>query len=187
MTTAEGGMVITNSEKVYSESKLLREHGMSGAGAYDYTVLGFNYRMTNIEAAIGLGQLEKLENFNKARMKNAMFYNENLGNLDWLQIPFTHKDGIHCYHQYTLKVKDRDRFAEHLKVNEVGHKVFYPAIIPDAPMYQKMGYSSSDYPVAKKLCDEVISIPVHPSLTKEDREKVVEVIRAFKPAMSYKG
>jgi perosamine synthetase len=184
MTTAEGGIVITNSEDVYKNSRLFREHGMSGAGAYDYSMLGYNYRMTNIEAAIGLGQMDKLEGFNKARAANAKFYDENLKDLEWLRVPVVKNKAVHCYHQYTLRVRDRERFTEHLKENGIGFKVFYPALIQDAPMYRTMGYNGDDCPTARRMCDEVVSIPVHPSLSKEDLEKVVSVIRSFKPVMS---
>jgi perosamine synthetase len=184
MTTAEGGMVITNSEEVYKNSRFIREHGMSGAGAYDYSMLGYNYRMTNIEAAIGLGQMDKLAGFNNARAANAKYFNEHLSDLEWLKIPAVKDKAVHCYHQYTLKVRDRERFTKHLQDNGVGFKVFYPALIQDAPMYRDMGYNGNDCPVARRMCDEVVSIPVHPSLTKDDLEKIVSVIRSFKPVLT---
>lgn len=181
MTTAEGGMVITQSEEFFKRLKRIREHGMSKAGAYDYTMLGYNYRMTNIEAAIGLAQLEKLDGFNRKRAENARYYDKNLSDIDWLSIPVVRENRVHCYHQYTLKVQQRDAFAEHLAQNGVGYKVFYPALIPDTHIYRKMGYDGSRYPIARSLTREVISIPVHPGVTVEDREKIVEVIRNFKP------
>jgi perosamine synthetase len=184
MTTAEGGLIITNISDINNRSRFIREHGMSGAGAYDYSMLGYNYRMTNIEAAIGLAQMEKLDGFNRARAANAKYFNENLKDLEWLKIPVVKEKAVHCYHQYTLKVRDRERFTKHLQDNGVGFKVFYPALIQDAPMYRDMGYTGDDCPVARRMCDEVVSIPVHPSLKQEDLEKIVSVIRSFKPVLS---
>jgi len=179
MTTAEGGMIITDDEKVYNDLKLLREHG--DVGYYDHVMLGYNYRMTNIEAAIGLGQLGKLDGFNDKRRECAAFYDNRLSELDWLEIPEKQDNCIHCYHQYTIRVKkDRDRFAEYLKENGIGCKIYYPHTIPSLPLYKKKGYNGLSFPVSEKLCDEVISIPVHPAVSKNDREKIVKVIKNFK-------
>ncbi|MCD4782584.1 MAG: DegT/DnrJ/EryC1/StrS family aminotransferase [Candidatus Eremiobacteraeota bacterium] len=176
MTTAEGGMIITDDEKVHQDLKLLREHG--GAGDYDHIMLGYNYRMTNIEAAIGLVQLEKLTGFNNRRRENAAYYDSHLSNLDWLEILEKQTDCLHCYHQYTIRVKkDRDRFVEYLKENGIGCKVYYPHTIPSLPLYKEKGYNGLPFPVSGKLCDEVVSIPVHPSVSDEDREKIVKVIK----------
>lgn len=178
MTTAEGGMVTTDDPEVYKQGLLIREHGANGT--YQHEMLGYNYRMTNIEAAIGIGQLGKLDGFNAARKENADYYTENLKGLEWLQIPVVKDENVHCYHQYTLKVKEgRDRFSEYLKENEIGSKVYYPITIPAQPMYKDMGYGQLNFPVADRLCEEVISIPVHPAVSVEDREKIVEVIRNY--------
>lgn len=179
MTTAEGGMIITNDEKVHHDLKLLREHG--DVGYYDHIMLGYNYRMTNIEAAIGLAQLEKLNAFNDRRRECAAYYDSHLSNLDWLEILEKQADCLHCYHQYTIRVKkDRDRFVEYLKKNGIGCKVYYPIIIPSLPLYKEKGYDDLSFPVSEKLCNEVVSIPVHPSVSDEDREKIVKVIKDFK-------
>ena len=178
MTTSEGGMVITNDDDVYTELKLLREHG--DTGGYDHKVLGYNYRMTNISAAIGLGQLEKLDRFNQARAENAAYYYEHLKGLDWLELPVVKENCTHCYHQFTLKVKrDRDRFVEYLKENDIGSRVYYPVTIPSQTLYKELGYDQPSFPVADQLCKEVVSIPVHPAVSAEDREKIVKVIRSY--------
>jgi len=180
MTTAEGGMVITDARDIYNQSRVIREHGANHIS--HYTMLGYNYRMTNIEAAIGLGQLEKLDDFNRIRREIADYYTQNLSDLNWLRTPIVREDCVHCFHQYTLKVqKDRDHFAEYLKDNGIGNKVYYPTTIPALPIYEKLGYGPFKFSVAERLCKEVISIPVHPSVSKEDREKIVEVIRKFDP------
>ncbi|MFP4497217.1 MAG: DegT/DnrJ/EryC1/StrS family aminotransferase [Vulcanimicrobiota bacterium] len=179
MTTAEGGLVTTNSELIYRNLRLLREHGMPKTGEYDFKLLGYNYRMTNIEAAIGLAQLEKLEGFNKKRAENAKFFDEHLKNLDWLVLPVVKEKAVHCYHQYTLKVEDRNNFTNHLKENGIGFKVYYPSVLPDSQFYKDMGYSGENYPVSKRMTQQVVSIPVHPGVSDKDREQIVEVIKKF--------
>jgi dTDP-4-amino-4,6-dideoxygalactose transaminase len=180
MTTAEGGMVITDSEETYKELKLLREHG--DAGTYDHHVLGYNFRMTNIEAAIGIAQLEKLPAFNKARKDNAAFYDRELMGLPWLTRPVAKEKCTHCYHQYSIKVEDRDNFARYLKEKGIGFKIYYPSTIPDQTLYKKLGYDGSLYPVSHRVSHVIISIPVHPALTPAQREEVAQAIREFKPA-----
>lgn len=178
MTTAEGGMVITNDDEVNKYGRIIREHG--DFGGYDHRVLGYNYRMTNIEAAIGLSQLEKLESFNKARKENACYYMENLAGIPWLQLPVVKENCEHCFHQFTLKIpKGRDAFVEYLAKNGVGSKVYYPITIPAQTMYKDMGYDKMTFPVSEKLCGEVVSIPVHPAVSHEDREKIVKIIKSF--------
>ena len=183
ITTAEGGMVVTDDEEVYKKLKLLREHGMTGAGKYDYTIVGYNYRMTNIEAAIGLAQLEKLDEFNKARRDNAQYFNQHLKGIPWLATPIEKDRCYHVYHQYTLKVKDRDRFVEHLKGKGIGCKVYYPSLITDSDMYREI-VGDVIYPTAKKLTKEVVSIPVHPAVGVKERKEIVDAICSFVPEES---
>ena len=178
MTTGEGGMVITNDDKVAERCSLLVSHGMKVR--YYHDIIGYNYRMTNVAAAIGLCQLKKLEGFNNSRNKNADFYNKNINN-QYVQTP--HKlDGIyHCYHQYTIRIKNgrRDDFTKYLGSNNIGFGVFYPISIPEQKCYEGMNMEN-DFPATDKTKLEVVSLPVHPLLTEEEVATVVKVINEFK-------
>ncbi|MGM0438116.1 MAG: DegT/DnrJ/EryC1/StrS family aminotransferase [Bacillota bacterium] len=177
MTTGEGGIVLTNDEKINKESELLINHGASER--YKHETLGYNYRMTNIAAAIGLEQLKKLDKYNKKRRENAAYLTENLKDLDWLETPVVPENREHVFHQYTVKVNNRDEFLDHLEENEIGYGIHYPIPAYNQPLYKKMGYGDYKYSVTEKLCKEVVSLPVHPALSDEDLDKIVEVVKSF--------
>ncbi len=171
MTTDEGGMVTTNDENLAQKVSMLRNHGQTSR--YMHEFLGWNFRMTNIAAAIGLVQLKKLDKANEIRRANAKYYDEILG--DYAIIPYEHPNSKHVYHQYTIRIKNRDKLVELFKKESIGFGIYYPMGNHEQPIMQKLGYTAK-LPVTEKLCKEVISVPVHPLITREDREKVAETI-----------
>jgi len=179
MTTSEGGMVTTNDQKIADICRLLRSHGQRER--YCHVILGYNYRMTEIEAAIGLGQLARLEEFNRRRMENAAFLTREISSIPGLIPPVVHRGSRHVFHQYTIRVikpypLTRDQLIEHLQKKGIGSAVHYPLPIHQQPYYKDLGYRDS-LPVAEQACREVISIPVHPSLTQSDLNSIVEALR----------
>ncbi len=174
MTTGEGGMVTTNDDELAYKVAMLRNHGQKER--YFHEELGWNYRMTNIAAAIGIIQLKKLDKGNNIRIKNAGYYN---GNLEEIVItPHKDKRAKHVYHQYTIRVKKREKLIEEFKKEGIGFGIYYPLGIHEQPIMKKLGYTIN-LPTTERLCKEVISIPVHPLITEEDREKIVNVIKSF--------
>jgi len=176
MTTGEGGTILTNNEEIAEKAKLLRNHGQEKT--YEHKILGFNYRMSDIQAAIGLVQLKKLEEMNKKRMENAKIFNENLSKISWLKIPFIEKNKKHVFHQYTIKVLNGKRDYVLNKLNErgVGAKVYYPKPIHLQLVYKKLGYNEN-LPVSEEIAKQVLSLPVHPLLTKNDLNKIINEIK----------
>ena len=175
MTTGEGGMVLTNSKEIAEKARLLINHGMKER--YHHDIIGYNYRMTNIAAAIGLCQIKKLEDNNTKRNKNAKYYSEHLNN-NKIVLPM-HVEG-HVYHQYTIRAINgrRKELCEFLDKNEIGYGIFYPLSIPEQKCYE--GYSFPiKYPVTDKIKCEVVSLPIHPLLEEEELEKVVFKLNAF--------
>jgi perosamine synthetase len=178
ITTGEGGMITTNDEAIAQKARMLRNHGQRER--YLNEILGYNYRMTDIAAAIGLCQLEKLERFNKKRIENAKFLTAQLKEIRGLIPPSVRPNVKHVFHQYTLRVTEnfglsRDGLREKLKGNGVATEIYYSLPIPKQPLYQNLGYN--EYLTnAEKAAREVISLPVHPSLTKEDLETIVRSI-----------
>jgi dTDP-4-amino-4,6-dideoxygalactose transaminase len=176
MTSAEGGMITTNDERIAENCRVIRQHGMRRR--YYHDELGYNFRMTDVQAAIGLEQLYKLPAFNQARRANSEYYSRNLKRV----IPPCAPDGYeHVYHQYTLRVKGgkRDALREFLRENEIGSEVYYPVPIHQQTFYtEKLGYHTS-LPEAESAATEVLSIPVHPGLTAEDLGLVVNAINNF--------
>lgn len=167
--TGEGGMITTDNEEIAERARLIRNHGQSRR--YFHDCLGYNYRMTNIAAAIGLVQLKKIDTLSLRRMSNARYYGEQLN----VKKPFVSPNVKHVFHQYTIRVKDRDKFQAHLERNGVGYGIYYPVPLSSQPLFD----SNELFEVAELASKEVISIPVNPSLKRVDVEKVVKVVNGY--------
>lgn len=166
MTTGEGGMVTTSDREFAERVRWLRNQGM--AERYQHRVVGLNERMTEIEAAIGLVQLEKLKGWTERRRDIAATYR---GRLDpSLGLPIERDDAKHVYHQFTLAPPDREKVRDSLRAAEIGHDVYYPKAT-----HQQDPYLGREYqlPVTEALVDRVVSIPVRPDLTDEEIDLIV--------------
>ena len=171
MTTGEGGMITTDDGELAGRMRLLREHGMKVR--YHHDVLGYNFRMTDLAAAIGLAQLPKLAGFNDRRRAIAARYDAELRGV----ITPTVRAGVtHVYHQYTIRVAGRDAFAERLAERGVGSAIYYPIPVHRQKPFAALGYHEQRYPVTERLTDQVLSIPVHPSLTDDEVATVVDAV-----------
>lgn len=175
MTTGEGGMVTTNDEELEEKTSMIRAHGESKR--YEQSLLGYNYRMTDIAASIGLVQLNHIDEFNQKRNENAQYLNEGLEGVEGVTTPIIGENRTHVFHQYTIRVsKDRDTFKEFLTKNEIGTGVHYPIVLYKQPYYQNMNITGN-CPEAEKAAQQVISLPVHPSLTQEELDTIIETIK----------
>lgn len=176
MTSAEGGMITTSDAAIAEHCKVIRNHGMRKR--YYHDELGFNFRMTDLNAAIGLSQLQKLERFNNQRRQNAAYYTKNLKGVI---PPFVPEGYFHVYHQYTIRVLDgkRDALRDHLKSKEIGSEIYYPVPINQQGFYMERFGADKHFPHTELSSAEVLSIPIHPSLTEKDLEKVVREINSF--------
>ncbi len=172
MVTGEGGIILTKSSEVAEKAKLIRNHGQKSE--YEHTRIGFNYRMSEVEAAIGIAQLKRLDELNEKRIENAKKLTSGLSGLNDIETPFVKRHAKHIFHQYTVKVLDkRDMLLEGLNKSGVEAKVYYPKPVYLQPAYQKMGYQKGTCPVTESVSKRVLSLPVHPSLTKEDLNEIV--------------
>jgi perosamine synthetase len=176
ITSAEGGMITTDDDQIADACRLLRQHGMRRR--YYHDELGFNFRMTDVHAAIGLAQLHKLDRFNEARIANARFLSENLRGVITPVVPEGYK---HVFHQYTIRVLDgrRDAMMEHLKERGIGTSVYYPVPVHKQTYYtRELGYDLH-LPETERAAQEVLSLPVHPGLDQADLERIVEEVNAL--------
>ncbi|QOQ38304.1 DegT/DnrJ/EryC1/StrS family aminotransferase [Trueperella pecoris] len=174
MTSGEGGMISTKHPEIARRARLLRNQGMEVQ--YQNELVGLNNRMTNIHAAIGRVQLRKLEGWTKTRQENAAFLNAHL---EGVLTPRVAGGAVHVYHQYTIRVEDdRDGFANALREEyKVGCGVYYP--IPNHRLPSLAHYAPGlELPNTEAAAKQVISLPVHPSLTQEDLERIVEAVNA---------
>lgn len=173
MTTGEGGIITTNDEQINDKARLIRDHGSKVR--YYHDVLGYNYRMTDICAAIGIEQLKKIEGFNQKRIENASYMAQKLSDITFITTPKVRENTRHVFHQYTIRVPNRDKVISALLDNGIGHSVFYPVPVNEQKLYKEKGYIS-DTPVASKVAKEVLSIPIHPLVTNQDINKIAEVL-----------
>jgi len=176
MTTGEGGMITTDSKEVYEQANLIRAHGSKIK--YYHDILGYNYRMTDLEGAIGIEQLKKLNKFNAQRIKNAKFLNKNLSKIEGIIVPEAAKDAKHVYHQYTIRIAEefglkRDEVLKGLTEAGIGTAVFYPLPLNEQKVYQALGYKGNT-PIAEKISNEVLSLPIHPGLKESDLNYIVK-------------
>ena len=175
MTSGEGGMVTTDTPELARQVRLLRNQGMERQ--YENEVVGFNARMTDIHAAIGRVQLTKVDAWTEQRRTNAAFLDANLRGV---VVPPVSDGAVHVYHQYTIRVgEDRDGFVAALKnEHQVGSGVYYP--IPNHRLPSLAPYAPGlDLPETERAAREVVSLPVHPSLTQSDLDRIVSAVNAI--------
>lgn len=177
MTTSEGGIITTNDKEVYEKARMIRSHGSKQR--YLHEMLGFNLRMTDIAAAIGLVQLGKINDFNRARINNAQYLTKSLQKIKGLILPHVDKRCSHVFHQYTVRIRgdiSRDEVVSSLNKVDIGTGIYYPLPIHKQPYYKELGYNDS-MPIAESASKEVISLPVHPSLSKLDLDTISGKLR----------
>jgi dTDP-4-amino-4,6-dideoxygalactose transaminase len=176
ITSGEGGMITTNDPVIDEKCRVIRQHGMRRR--YYHDELGYNFRMTDIHAAIGLAQLMKLDKFNTVRRANAKYLSEHLKGV----IPPVVPEGReHVFHQYTIRVPDgrREALQNYLKEHGVGSEVYYPVPVHQQSFYVgDLGYKVS-LPVTEQLTKEVLSLPVHPGLSQDDLKTIVNTVNEF--------
>jgi len=177
MTTTEGGMVLTNDGEIARRLRVIRNQGMNLQ--YHHERLGYNLRMTDPCAAIGIVQLGRLPNWTTQRIENAAFYNANLRGLT---TPYVHEGVTHVYHQYTVRVGeagDRDDICARLNERGVGVRVYYPTPIHRQPVFRQMqGYEDLGLTQTDAAAASVFSLPVHPLLTPVERQYVVDEVNS---------
>ena len=179
MFVGEGGMITTNDDELAERCRLLRAHGQTQK--YYHPELGFNYRMTELEAAIGLKQLEKLDAFTRRRQENAAFLTERLSRLEGLHPPYVPEGVRHVYHQYSIVVDPeklgltRDELARALREQGVGTGVHYPRPIHKQPAFEEL-LGAQTLPVSEAIAERILSLPVHPHLTRGDLERICEAV-----------
>lgn len=170
MMSGEGGMITTNDAAIAEKLRRLRAHGESER--YKSIELGFNYRLTDIGAALALAQLDRLQEANEARRRNARFLSSHLKGV--VTPSFPEEDESHVWHQYTVRVPNgRDALQAYLRQHDIEAAIYYPTPIPAQPLYTDLGYDDSTCPVATRVSREVLSLPVHPGLSETDLETIV--------------
>ncbi|MEX0621775.1 MAG: DegT/DnrJ/EryC1/StrS family aminotransferase [Candidatus Woykebacteria bacterium] len=173
MTTGEGGMVTTNDSQLAARAKLFRNQGMQKL--YYHDTLGYNFRMTNIAAVIGIEQLKKLESFTKKRIENADFLTRKLRAMNnELITPHVPGGYRHVFHQYTIRTANRDSLIARLKKADIGYGIYYPLPIHKQKPFKT--YSNQKFPESEKSAKKVLSLPVNPSVSKRDIDTISRLL-----------
>jgi dTDP-4-amino-4,6-dideoxygalactose transaminase len=193
ITTGEGGMVVTGDDAVADQVALLRFHGMdrnawkrfdkSGSHRYDIGAAGFKYNMMDLQAAIGLHQLPRLDGFIAERTRQAAVYDKALGEMPGLvppsRVPWPHR---HAWHLYTPLLDldrlsiDRDRFISELKARNIGAGLHYTAVHEFSYYARRFGFRPEDFPGAHHVSERILSLPLFPGLGETDQQDVLEAI-----------
>lgn len=176
MTTSEGGMITTHDSKVAERARMIRSHGSKQR--YLHEVIGYNLRMNDISAAIGLVQLEKLDGFTQMRQRNAKILSDGLRDVDGITIPAIWDGCGHVFHQYTIRAENRDELSAMLNGGGIGTGIYYPIPIHKQPVYRKLGYDDN-LPECEIAAQEVLSIPVHPAVSKDELMTIIEGIKKW--------
>lgn len=179
ISTGEGGMLVTDNEEWVEKARLLRDHGMSKERKYWHPIVGYNFRMTNIQAAIGLGQMTKITSLIEQKRKIADYYTEKLKKTSGIILPSEKKWARSVFWLYSLFLKPEgnknrdDLIAELARADVETRPVFYP--IPSMPPYQGQG----NYPVTERISKGGISLPSGFNLTHAQQDQVIELIQKF--------
>ncbi len=176
--SGEGGLLTTNNDEYAQRSKLFRSHGQDAQ--YSYQFLGYNYRLTDVLAAIAVKQLEKIEEKTLQRNSNADYLTKKLSRLKGIQTPQVRPNTRHAFHQYTIKItkdcsKTRDTIQKTLGENGVETRVYYPTLLSESPHL----HTQDRCPIAEIVKDQVLSLPVHPHLSTNDLDAIVKTFEAI--------
>ncbi len=205
ITTGEGGAILTNNKELDSQVKILRTHGMVKENFqnfnptpntqhpapntkppiwyYEMQHLGYNYRITDFQSALGSSQLKKLDRFVGRRNEIADYYNKAFKNNERFIIPKVDENVKHSYHLYPLQIKfdelkiNKKEFFEKMRENNIGLQVHYIPIHTQPYYKNKFGFKEGDYPIAEKFYQNEVSIPIYPLLENEDLEYIVKTIK----------
>lgn len=186
ITTAEGGIIVTNNEDYYRKLQLFRSHGIEqtkysaeqGDWYYEMTDLGYNYRMTDLQAALGLSQMTKIDTFIQHRREIAAFYNEAFQNMDGIVVPYQLQETNSGWHLYMIQLEkgSRKQIFEQMRALNIGVHVHYIPVYWH-PYYRQLGYDRGLCPIAEKWYENALTLPIHPTMKTEDLAIIVSNIK----------
>ena len=188
ISCGEGGIITTNNRKLYQKLLLLRSHGITkdknlfhenhGGWYYEMNELGFNYRISDINASLGLSQLSRAKENLLKRKAIAKKYDEAFKDIEWIK-PVVSVKG-HAYHLYIIKIEKRKELYDFLRKENIFSQVHYIPIHLH-PFYKSIGWKSGDFPIAEDYYEKCLSIPIYPSLERNQQNFIIEKIKSFNP------
>jgi len=190
ITTGEGGAVVTDERSIYEKLKLIRSHGrvetedyFSSSQMGEYVTLGYNWRMSNITAALGLSQMAKLEKAIALRREKAEYLTEALSKVEELVIPNPSSKRHHVYQMYTVRVKGgaktRDALQNHLSAKGITTKVYFPPAHLTEFYRKGFGFKGGELPVTERMANQVLTLPIYPTMTTDEMDYVISNVKEF--------
>jgi dTDP-4-amino-4,6-dideoxygalactose transaminase len=171
----DGGMIITNDESRYEMLNILRVHGANPK--YYHKVIGYNSRLSTLQAAVLLVKLDYLNEWTKRRRAHAEIYDTAFKGTR-IKTPVARDYAYHIYNQYTISVGNRAELMAALKIKNIGFDIYYPVPFHLQECFRNLGYKPDDFPATRKAAESVISIPIYPELTPAEQEEVIEVVKS---------
>ncbi|MFQ5798067.1 MAG: DegT/DnrJ/EryC1/StrS family aminotransferase [Bacteroidota bacterium] len=172
----DAGMMVTNNSELADRLRLISLHGAKMK--YSHDVVGLNSRLDTIQAAILNTKLKYVEEWHEVRRRTAAKYDELLKD-SGASLPHVRPHNRHIFHQYTIRVKNRDGLSKSLKSKEIPHAIYYPVPLHLQPAYKRFGYREGDFPISERLAKEVLSLPMHTELTIAQLEYIATAVREF--------
>ena len=188
ITTGEGGAIVTDSKEVYEKLKLIRSHGrvetqdyFSSTGYMDYVTLGYNFRMPTMTAALGLSQLKKIDRIIKMRRDKAEYMTEKLSKIKEISLLTPPPDYFHVYQMYAIRINEnmRDDLMKYLSERGIMTKVYFPPVHLTHFFRSKFGYKGGELPITEEVSNQVLSLPLYPTLTEKEIDYITEKIDNF--------
>jgi dTDP-4-amino-4,6-dideoxygalactose transaminase len=173
----DGGLMVTQDDALAERLRRLRLHG--GSRQYLHEEVGTNSRLDTLQAAVLLAKLPHLGRWNQARKRNAARYQQAFSGHPSVCPPSVDPASDHIFHQYTIRVPQRDQLQAHLKQKGIGHSVYYPLALHLQPCFAYLGYRRGSLPVAEAAMDSVISLPIYPEMRPEQQDAVIEAVQSF--------
>jgi dTDP-4-amino-4,6-dideoxygalactose transaminase len=175
----DGGMIVTNDEDLAEKARVIRVHGSKPK--YYHHVLGYNSRLDELQAAILNVKFPRLNEWSNARRERAAYYTKKLNEKlsEVLQTPVEKEGNYHVFHQYTLRVPNRDELQNYLKEQGIATMIYYPMPLHVQPVFEELGYKEGDLPETERAAKEAVSLPMYPELKQEDQDYIVEKIIEF--------
>ena len=180
----DAGMCTTQDPVLMERLRVLRVHG--GQPKYHHSIIGGNFRLDEIQAAVLLVKFAYLDNWTKRRQENALYYTEAIAQArlqDFVITPYVRAGGRHIFNQYVLRVQRRDELQRHLSKAGIGTEIYYPIPLHMQPCFASLGYQPEDCPESARAAKEVLALPIYPELTEAQKTYVVETIAAFYAAV----
>jgi dTDP-4-amino-4,6-dideoxygalactose transaminase len=173
----DAGMIVTNNEILYEKLKKLRDYGRKSR--YEHTSLGYNSRLDSIQAVFLIEKLKMLDQWNQMRIDAAYYYKKLLKGIDGIILPDEERYGKHVYHIFAVRLKNRDEIQEGLKKSGIASMVHYPVPLHLQGVYKNLRYKKGDFPIAEKICGQVLCLPIYPHIKREQIEYVCKKLKGL--------